>query len=357
MTTNLKKEITLVTDIGALAMDHASVEATSDNPEFKKYFKIEAWVNAIASPTCKSYSYLVNTVTAEGTPVIISMTPNNPAAANVFKRLYDELAELVIVNIQHSVFIMNDGITCYKPALILSQLGPHKPEYVNYFDASASLYLMADVPGGFYIETVTDGAYLHIPGAHGAEPWSGTDDGLVLECYSARNMCNTRVSKILLTVESVSGITYVPEKQLKYLYRMPELFEYVGKGNYDLLTLFSSHYEDAKAPIPVDTQQQPEPAQRYYGPSPMVGDPVPGLNPYFNSAGPHANYADPQSVWSHDRTVTVWNTKTNSRETMQVPKGISIAEHIQGCPELSVLPPHLNITNASYDTQYWPIQR
>jgi hypothetical protein len=352
MPTNVKKEITLVTDIGALAMNYASVEATSDNPEFNKYFKIEAWINAIASPMCKSYSYLVNTVTAEGAPVIISMTPNNPAAANVFKRLYDELAELVIVNIQHSVFIMNDGITCHKPALILSQLGPHKPGYINYLDASASLYLMADVPGGFYIETVTDGAYLHIPGTHGVEQWSGTDDGLVLECYSARDLDNMRVSKILLTAESVCGVVYVPEKQLKYLDTMPELFEHVGKGSYDLLSLFSPGYEEIKVLVPVSFQEQPQPMQRYYGPSPMVGDPVPGLNPYFNSAGPQANYADPQSVWPYDRTVAVWNTKTNSRETLQVPKGTSIAEHIQGCPEISVLPPHLKITNVSYETQY-----
>lgn len=352
MTTNLKKEITLVTDIGALAMDHASVEATSDNPEFKKYFKIEAWVNAIASPMCKSYSYLVNTVTAEGTPVIISMTPNNPAAANVFKRLYDELAELVIVNIQHSVFVTYDGITCHKPALILSQLGPHKPDYVNYLDASASLYLMADVPGGFYIETVTDGAYLHIPGTHGVEQWSGTDDGLVLECYSARDLDNMRVSKILLTAESVRGVVYVPEKQLKYLDTMPELFEHVGKGRYDLLSLFSPRYEEIKAPVPVGYPKPEEPAQRYYGPSPLIISRVSGQQPSYYSQDNLADYANLQSVWPYDRTVSVWNTKTNSRETLQVPKGTTIAEHIQGCPEISVLPPHLKITNVSYETQY-----
>lgn len=352
MATNLKKEITIVTDIAALAMDHASVEATSDNPEFNKYFKIEAWVNAIASPMCKSYSYLVNAVTAEGVPVLISMTPNNPAAVNVFKRLYDELAELVIVNIQHSVFIINDGITCHKPALILSQLNPPKPDYVSYNDASASLYLMAEVPGGFYIETVTDGAYLHIPCTHGAEQWSGTEDGLVLECCSARDLNNMRVSKILLTVESVFGITYVPEKQLKYLDSMPELFEHVGKGRYDLLSLFSPRYEEIKVPVPVNFQEQPEPAQRYYGPNPMTSDPIPGTQTYYNSQGPQAHYADPESVWPYDRAITVWNTLRNSVETVRVPKGISINEHLRGCPDLSIMTSHVKPTNVSYKTQY-----
>lgn len=352
MSTNLKKEITLVTDIVSFAVNHTAVNATSSNSNFDRFFKIQAWVNAVASPACESSSYLANTVTVEGAPVLIMLTPKNPSAANVFKRLYDELAEMVITNVPLMTFTLDTTVTCYNPAIILSQLPPYKPEFVTYIDAMASLVLMANIPGAFYIETITDGAYLHLPNHQTVEEWPGISDGLVLECYSARDLKNNQSSRILLSSKYVTAIAYIPESQLLFLRNTTELFDYVGKGNYDLPTLYSSSYLDAKVPAHVGYPKLEEPVQRYYGPSPLVISRVPGQQPSYYSKDTQANYADLQSVWPHDRTVSVWNTKTNSHVTVQVPKGISIAEHIQGCPELSVLPPHLKITNVSYETQY-----
>ena len=362
MSTNVKKEITLVTDIVSFAVNHKAVNVTTSNSNIDQYFKIQAWENAIASPACKSWSYLANTVTQEGVPVLVMLSPKNSAAVNVFRRLYDELAEMIIVNVPLMTFTLETDVTCYNPAVILSQLPPYKPDFVTYTEALASLVLKANIPGAFYIETITDGAYLHLPNHQKVEEWFNGNDELVVECYSARNLKNHQSSKILLSSKNVRAVSYVPEKQLLFLRNTPELFDHVGKDGIDLPTLYCERYLDVKIPdfirkrkgemvhVPVEHPKHSEPMQRYYGPNPMVGDPVPGLHPYFNSQGPVAHYENPQKAWPHDRIVTVWNAKTNSQVELRVPKGISVVEHLKNCSDLSAVSQDLSNFNVIYTT-------
>ncbi len=237
-------EVTIVKEANALELNKSSIEVTSNNKNINEYFTMKAWENVIAATSCESYSYLINTLSADGVPVLVKLTPNNTVASEVFYRLRAELFTMLDEAYKNGLEFITQADVSLTPSSIINTARYAKSfnDFVTLDVALASLLIGTAVPGAFFIQTVLNEAYLHVPQGHGVHDSNSNGFETILDCCSARNIDNGRVAKVLLTLESVVSVGYVPEANLNYLAEHHELLLNVGQ-TYQLADLYSTNYD------------------------------------------------------------------------------------------------------------------